>query len=182
MIDPEVTRLRHLRDVALRSRAIARALTAARAAEGDPLLARAACACWRIVRAASGRLMGHPYPRYQRGPKLLSLVRHALRGRLVALTHRSRPAALRAGRGELRELGRSLSDVRALTLAPQLSDTLGRSQWEIDLLLCTFDQELARGATEARPAPRPIEVPRPIERMPAELPGAIGSDWPYLAF
>ena len=181
MIDPEVTRLRRLRDVALRSRAVARALTAARAPEDDPLLARAACACWRIVRAASGRLMGHPYPRYQRGPSLFSLVRHALRGRLVALTHRSRPAGLHAGRDELLELGRLLSDVRALTLTPQLSDTLGRSQWEIDMLLFTLGQELARGATEVRPAPRPIELPRPIERAPAELPAAIGGDWPYLA-
>jgi hypothetical protein len=171
MNDPEVARLRRLRDTALRSRAIARALIH----DPDPSLERAACASWRIARAASGRLTTHPYPKYQYGPTLRSVLSHAMRGRYVALTRRSRAKALAQCEAELRQLARLVADVRAVTLAPDLSETLGRAQWELDSVLTSLEREARSGAPEARgPA-------RVVEPAAATLAPPLGTDWPYLA-
>lgn len=178
MIDPEVARLRRLRDVALRSRAIAGMLSVRGSSPIDPLLMRAACACWRVVRAASGRLVAHPYVGYQRGPSLASVLKHALRARLIALTHRRRSSAVGRCQQELRVLGRMLDDVRAVTLTPHLSDALGRSQWEIVGLLNELERESLSGAAE----PRPAALVARVEPSRTEIPDALGSDWPYLAF
>jgi hypothetical protein len=172
MNDPEVARLRRLRDAALRSRAIARVLLHAGGGR-DPLLQRVACACWRIARAVSGRLTAHPYPKYQQGPSLTSVLSHALRARFVALSRRSRARALNESRTELAHLGRLLADVRAVTLTPDLNETLGRSQWELDTLLTVLEREMRTGAADVRIPAR--------EAPAAELEPPLATDWPYLA-
>lgn len=174
MIDPEVARLRRLRDAALRARAIARALLAAREGPEDPLLERAGCVSWRVARAATGRLIAHPYPSYQRGPTLHTVVLHALGARYTALVRRSQRLA--ACRAELLGLHRIVDDVRALTLAPDLSETLGRSQWELTTLLETVERASASGVADA--AARPVLPKRSAE---IAAPGALEGDWPYLA-
>src|ERR1700689_366856 len=70
MIDAEVLRLRKLRNVALRARALAKILDSDSAQERS-IFARSAVTCWTIARVASGRLKAHPYPSYQRGPSPL---------------------------------------------------------------------------------------------------------------
>jgi len=191
MNDPEVARLRRLRDASLRSRAIARALMDTRWGAGDPLLKRAACAGWRIARAASGRLTAHPYLKYHQGPTLLSLLWHAVRSRCVAIIRRSRLTALAESRGELERLARVVADVRAVTLAPDLSATLGRAQWEIDTLVTALAHEASSAATEVRVTSRLAGQRVAGERMagervagepaPAALAPPLATDWPYLA-
>jgi len=176
MIDPEVARLRRLRDAALRCRAIARTLLSAREGPEDSLLERAACASWRVARAATGRLVAHPYPKYQRGPALRSVLLHALAARYRALTRRGR--RLIACRDELLSLSRVVDDARALTLVPDLSETLGRSQWELTTLLGALERASACGVEEIRAPARPVLMPPAHELAQS---GALEGDWPYLA-
>jgi len=182
MIDPEVARLRRLRDAALRSRAIARALLAVRTGPEDSLLDRAACASWRVARAASGRLSAHPCITYHRGPTLRTLLEHALGARHAALLGRRR--RLGVCERELSALGRLVDDVRALTLAPDLSETLGRAQWELTSLRAELGQAIASDSASPRaaiplraPSRPPLLAPVPERAVPA----ALGADWPYLA-
>ena len=67
MIDAEVLRLRRLRNVALRARALAKNLDYD-SAEGQTVFTKSAVACWTIARIASGRLRAHPYLSYQQDP------------------------------------------------------------------------------------------------------------------
>jgi len=60
MNDAEVVRLRRLRECALRSRAIARAMAANPHTRNDPLLVGGVGSGWRIARAVSGKLKAHP--------------------------------------------------------------------------------------------------------------------------
>ena len=60
MNDAEVVRLRRLRECALRSRAIARAMATNPQTKNDPLLIGGVGASWRIARAVSGKLKSHP--------------------------------------------------------------------------------------------------------------------------
>ena len=66
MIDAEVSRLRKLRNVALRARALAKILDSD--SQEQSVFARSAVICWTIARVASGRLRAHPYLSYQQGP------------------------------------------------------------------------------------------------------------------
>jgi hypothetical protein len=90
MIDPEVARLRRLRDEALRARQIARRLGTARWGMKDPLLARGACASWRIARVVTGKLIEHPYLRYQQGAGVGSLIGNRLAAEWIALVSKDR--------------------------------------------------------------------------------------------
>ena len=128
MIDPEVARLRRLRDEALRVREIARRLGTARWGVEDALLERGACASWRIVRVVTGKLIEHPYLRYQQSAGVGLLLGNRLAAEWVALASKDRPSGLKAYASELESLSRTLGDARSLTRSTDLSDALGRSQ------------------------------------------------------
>jgi len=170
MIDPEIARLRRLRNHALRVRAVARALGSTRWALEEPLLARGACSSWRIARTVSGRLKANPYQRYQKDVSVTGLVRNAALARLLALVARSRLQALRECESQLRRLSRLLDDARALTWSPDLSEAFGRSQLEIRSLMAALARETHSALdTESRAAGQDLAPP-------------IAGEWPYLAF
>ena len=175
MIDPEVARLRRLRGEALRVREVARALGSTRWA--NDLLARGACASWRIARVVSGRLKAHPYLRYQRGVGLGSIVANRLFASLLAATTRNRLQALKRYESQLQRLVRHLDDTRALSWSSDFSDTLGRLQYEFQSLL----EDLAQ-LTESRVTTGlPTRATR-TDDLVGGLARTVEGDWPYLAF
>src|SRR5882757_4918520 len=187
MIDSEVARLRRLRGSALRVRAVARALGNTRQTLQDPLLNHARCAAWRVARVASGRLRMHPYARFQEDPGLGVVFKNSFVAATAGLrARRSRRQALLSLEGHLTRLARQLDDARALTLAPDLSDSLGRLQIEIRSVLTALER---RTALEQRTAP---EQRTALEReTPVGLTSVVAgpsyaapadADWPYLAF
>jgi hypothetical protein len=188
MVDPEVARLRRLRDEALRVRAIARRLTAARWGTKEPLLTRGACASWRIVRTVTGKLIEHPYLRYQQGAGMGSLVGNRLAAEWIALLSNDRTAGLKAYAGALQSLLRQLDDARALTWSTEFSDALGRSQSELKTLLGTLAAEFEGAKTESLPlatrlpvrAVRTDSTPR-SDGLVGEIAQRFEADWPYLA-
>jgi hypothetical protein len=194
MIDPEVARLRRLRDEALRVRQIARRLGAARWGNNDPLLNRGACASWRLVRVVTGKLIEHPYLRYQQGPSLGTLLGNRLAAELIAVTRKERSRGLNTLAFELQSLSRQLDDARALTWSTDFSDALGRSRSEISHLLRALTAE-TQTATETQAATETHGVALEPRFRPARAEGAprtdslvgglaqrLEGDWPYLAF
>ena len=190
MTDPEVARLRRLRGEALRVRALARALGSTRCAWSDPLLSRAACSSWRIARTVTGRLRAHPYVRYQKDVGVGSMVHNSLRAGLSALATRSRMKALVHCESQLRQLARQLDDARALTWTPDLSDTFGRLQSDLKLLIAALAHQtaLAHGSKSASDSERFPKRASVAEVRPAGESGVsdfappVAVDWPYLAF
>jgi hypothetical protein len=189
MIDPEVARLRRLRDEALRVREIARRLGTARWGSKDPLLARGAGASWRIVRVVTGKLIEHPYLRYQQGAGVGSLLGNRLAAEWIALLSKDRSSGLKAYASELESLSRTVGDARALTWSTDFSDTLGRSQGEIKTLLQALAVEIHGAATEsvALETRLPVRTVRAEsatrnEGLVGELAKGFEGDWPYLAF
>jgi hypothetical protein len=180
MNDPEVLRLRQLRNTALKVRAIAAAL---RSAETCPpraaTLSRSAAACWRIIRVITGRLRAHPNLSYQQGPSRLRGACHRASARMLATIASHRGRSLEALSGELRRVVGELDDARALTWSADLSDTFGRSQAQIRRLI----QELDAGAREEAGSVREAAV-RIEARAEARLgdTGGTAANWPYLAF
>jgi hypothetical protein len=189
MIDPEVARLRRLRDGALRAREIARRLGTARWGMKDPLLARGACASWRLARVVAGKLIEHPYLRYQQGAGVGSLFGNRLAAGWTAWVSKDRSSGLKAYTSELQSLSRQLDDARALTWSTDFSDALGRSQSEIKTLLRTLavevhGAEIDSAPVEMRPpvrTPRAGSAARP-DGLVGELAKELEVDWPYLAF
>jgi hypothetical protein len=178
MIDSEVARLRRLRLEALRVREISRAFASTAWVTDDRLLARGACASWRIARVVSGRLKAHPYLRYQKDVGVASLLRNRLVASYLALVRDNAVKGLREYESRLRTLARQLDDTRALSWSSDFSDTLGRSQYEIGSILT----DLAQVTRSAAPAPRLAKhAPRP-ESLVGEFTRPIEGDWPYLAF
>jgi hypothetical protein len=182
MIDPEVARLRRLRDEALRVRQIARRLGAARWGINDPLLRRGACASWRIVRVVAGKLIEHPYLRYQQGAGAGSLLGNCLAAEWIALTRKDRPQGLKALAVELQSLSRQLDDARALTWSTDFSDTLGRSQSELKSLVQTLAAETEGVSLEPRLRPAHAEAAPRADSLVGGLAQRLEGDWPYLAF
>jgi hypothetical protein len=189
MIDPEVARLRRLRDEALRVRDIARRLGTARWGIEDPLLERGACASWRIVRVVTGKLIEHPYLRYQQGAGVGSLVGNRLAAEWIALMTKDRTSGLKTYASELESLSRALGDARALTRSTDFSDALGRSQGEIKSLLQSLDLEIKGAETERVPVEtrqpaRAVRTPSATrtDGLAGELAKRFEADWPYLAF
>jgi hypothetical protein len=186
MTDPEVARQRRLRDEALRVREIARRLGATRWGSEEPLLARAACASWRIVRVVTGKLMEQPYLPYQRGAGIAALIDNRLAAEWIALISKNRSSGLKAYACELQSLARRLDDVRALTWSTEFSGALGRSQSEIKTLLRTLAVEIHGAETEslALAACAPVRG-ADTSSIPRSLAGEIAEgfdpDWPYLA-
>ena len=182
MIDPEVARLRRLRDEALRVRELARRLGAARWGINDPLLTRGALASWRIARVVAGKLIEHPYLRYQQGAGLGSLLGNRLAAEWIALTRKDRWQGFKALAFELQSLLRQLDDARALTRSTDFSDTLGRSQGEIKSLLQTLDAETQGIAPEPRLRPARADATPRTDVLVEGLAQGLEGDWPYLAF
>jgi hypothetical protein len=189
MIDPEVARLRRLRDEALRVREIARRLATVRWGIEEPLLARGACASWRIARVVTGKLIEHPYLHYRKGAGVGSLIGNRLAAQWTALASNDRSSGLKAYVSALESLARQLGDARALTWSTDFSDALGRSQSEIKTLLQSLAIEIHGAETESvsletrlpiRTA-RTQSAPR-TDGLVGELANGLETDWPYLAF
>ena len=167
MVDAEVLRLRKLRNVALRARALGRALDST-AAAGDSVFARASVVCWTIARIATGRLRAHPYVSYQKGHGDLAALADAAvaAGRASAARRRRRECDVFAEHLDL--LAREVDDVRSVSWSPDLSDALGRMQIQMRRLMAELDGK--------RAVPRLVaaEQRRPLQQIAEE-------SWPYLA-
>ena len=156
----------------------------------DPLLARGACASWRIVRVVTGKLIEHPYLRYQQGAGVGSIIGNRLAAAWIALLSKDRASGLKAYTSELESLSRTLGDARALTWSTDFSDALGRSQGEIKTLLETLAVEIHGAETERVPLETrlPARTVRAGQRrvrtdgLVGELAKGFEGDWPYLAF
>ncbi len=94
----------------------------------------------------------------------------------AALGVKTRHQALLRFEEHLKSLARELSDVRALTCAPDLNESFSRSQIEIRALLAALAYE-AGGMREPE-----TEASAMVPAANARDAAAVGSDWPYLAF
>ncbi len=175
MIDVEVMRLRRLRDRALRTRALARAMDGD-AAPRHSTLSRSALACWRIARAVTGVLRAHPNLDFQREAGHLRSVYDEAGAQILAGLARYRGRTLQAFGEELHRVARELDDTRALTWSAELSDTLGRFQGQVRRLLRELDvAALAEGGSQQ-------EAAAVLEsHVTGVRPEAKAANWPYLA-
>lgn len=169
MIDNEVMRLRDLRNVALRARALARAL------EGptpeSPDFGKSAVICWALARIATGHLRAHPYLSYQKGPSRLRDLANRSMAALAALNARRQGRCASVCAQELGLVARALADARALTWSAELSDALGRTQ----ILLRRVCSELDARAQHEPATLGSSKIRGAVRQDPAE------SDWPYIA-
>ncbi len=122
----EVTRLRRLRKMALKFRALATYLHGGKR-HGD-LHERAALLGWRIARIATGRLRSHPYENYQRDQGSLESALDRLSAYGTAAVASLRGRRIDVFLEELNAASRELDNTRALTWSADLSDALGRAQ------------------------------------------------------
>ena len=177
MIDTEVTRLRRLRNTALKARAVAAALDSD-SARRDSVFSRGAMNCWRIARGITGLLRGHPYLSYQRGPSEVRGVYNRVSAGVLAGVARYRGRSHQIFSDELRRVARELDDARALTWSSDLSDTLGRSQMQIRGLIKELD-----AAARNESGLRHETAPRVETRIGAvrDDSGSLAGNWPYLA-
>jgi hypothetical protein len=174
MIDAEVLRLRKLRNVALRIRALARILDSDSVQE-QSVFARSAVICWTIARIASGRLRAHPYLSYQRGPSQLRDLADGVAASLVAFSARRRNRRSSVLAQQLQAVAREVDDARALTWSPDLSDALGRMQTQMRQLANELDLR-ALGETGTAMMPRAkTESSSPLDEI------TVDNGWPYLA-
>src|SRR5271169_4755612 len=170
MIDAEVTRLRKLRNMALRVRAVAENFSAEPTMQ-HPMIALSAVLAWRLARVVSGRLRAHPNLNFQQEPSgLRYFFDHAV-AYAIGATARYRSRMLRAYTAQLQYLARELDDTRALTWDQDWSDTLGRAQRQLHRSI----QELGGSANAAVNAGSRAANGRPLDD------GAMAADWPYLA-
>jgi hypothetical protein len=176
MIDAEVLRLRKMRNVALRARALAKSLDSD-SGEGNSVFARSALICWTIARIASGRLRAHPYLSYQRGPSRLRELTDNLLASFIALNARRQNRCLSVCAQQLQTVGREVDDVRSLTWSPDLSDVLGRMQTQMSRLAI----ELDRGALGETGAPLMPHAKAGAETSARLDDIATDNSWPYLA-
>jgi hypothetical protein len=174
MIDAEVIRLRRLRNTVLRARALAKVLDSQ---SGNSLFSRGVLHCWRIARVLTGKLRSHPYLAYQRGPGDLRTIYNHVSAMLwggVAIrgARQWRTFAL-----ELQRVARELDDVRALTWSSELSDTLGRFQIQIRLLL---EEVNAAAHKEGGLSYQPVRMAIPV-MADARDDSSTAAQWLYLA-
>jgi hypothetical protein len=174
MIDTDVMRLRHLRNAALRARALARAL-ASNSRIDSAVFDRSAVLCWAIARFASGQLRAHPFLSYQKGPsRLRALSDHAVAS-MLALTARRSGRSFSALEAELQCVAREVDDTRALSRLPDLSDSLGRRQ----LQLRGLAKELEVRARSERGTVAVVGADAHVKGNAVGI--AAQNDWPYLA-
>jgi hypothetical protein len=177
MIDIEVTRLRRLRNTALRARALAAALDSD-STRRDSVFSRSAVSCWQIARVITGLLRAHPYLSYQRGPGEIRGIYNRVSAGLLGGIARYRDRSLQAFSDELRRVARELDDARALTWSSDLSDTLGRSQTRIRGLIKDLDAGVHNEAgSRHETAPR-VETRAGAVRDDSS---SVAGSWPYLA-
>jgi hypothetical protein len=177
MVDAEVLRLRKLRNVALRARALGKCLDSY-ASEDGSVYARGAVISWTIGRIATGRLRAHPYLRYQKDRgEFAQLLDDATAAAAAALAQRQkRSDGVYAE--QLLSLAQQVADVRALTLSPDLSDSLGRVQIQLRRLMGELQSNLpVRQAAALRPRVQALSA-----ATRGSLDGmAVETSWPYLA-
>ena len=173
MSDSEVTRLRRLRNTALKARAIAAAFDFG-SARTDSVYSRSARNCWRIARVVTGTLRAHPYISFQRGPSELRAAYDGCFALIAGALARYRGRSLHMYLQQLQRVARELDDARALTRSAHLSDTLGRSQAQIHALIREL-QVGARAEAGLESAPR-IDVRNAVRGDAASIAG----NWPYL--
>jgi hypothetical protein len=146
----EVTRLRRLRKMALRVRALATYLNIRRpdaeVSVDERVYQRAALLNWRIARIATGWLRSHPYPNYQQDQGLLETVLDCSRAYLRARFAHMRRQGMGVFLDEANAALRALDDARALTWSADLSDALGRAQQHMRALIGEV-----RGQVAAKP-------------------------------
>jgi hypothetical protein len=178
MIDAEVVRLRKLRNVALRARALAKILDSHSAQERS-VFARSAVICWTIARVASGRLNAHPYLSYQQGPSPLRALADGVIASLVAVNARRQNRRSNIYAQQLQTVAREVDDVRALTWSPDLSDSLGRMQIQMRRLANELNlNALGEPGATALPRAKTVacsESSNSLDEM------AVDNSWPYLA-
>ena len=167
MVDAEVLRLRKLRNVALRARALGKLLDSNPDARAS-VFARGSVLCWTIARIATGRLRAHPYLSYQRGQgELAALADAAFAAACASIAQRqNRGRAVFAQ--HLQTVAREVDDIRSVSWSPDLGDALGRMQIQMRGLLGELDCRPAMQRMAAIPAQR-----RPLQE--------IAESWPYLA-
>ena len=179
MIDTDVMRLRHLRNAALRARALARALASNSRIDNaridSAVFDRSAVLCWAIARFATGQLRAHPFLSYQKDPsRLRALSDHAVAS-MLALTARRSGRSFSALEAELQCVAREVDDTRALSRLPDLSDSLGRRQ----LQLRGLDKELEVRARSERGTVAVVGADAHVKGNVVGI--AAQNDWPYLA-
>jgi hypothetical protein len=167
----EITRLRKMRQAALDARVLARLLNDTE--RRDSAAGRASVLCWRIARIATARLRAHPHRAYHSDPGLLEVLVGGLRALLFAAPAIYRKRPMSGLQQELLGLSRVIDDVRALTLSPDLSDTLGRGQVAMRQLLDEIGSRVRseRGSRPELHAEAPVAMP----------PTATQGTSPYLA-
>ena len=179
MIDADVMRLRQLRNMALRVRAVA-AVLGTECTTQQSAIATSALVCWRVARLVTGRLWAHPNLSYQKRPHRIRHMLDRAVAFLIGATARNRGRALRAYAAQLQNLARELDDTRALTWDQDWSDTLGRAQRQLRGLM---QQLPAVPSRTARVAERRIAASSRLSSNGRRLDDvAIPNDWPYLAF
>ena len=169
MIDNDVVRLRDLRNVALRARALAHALAGLSAESAE--FEKSAVICWTLARIATGHLRGHPYPSYQKGPSRLRDLANRSIAALAAFNARRQGRCAGLCAQELRGVARAVTDARALTWSAELGEALGRTQIRLSRLCLELDartqhEPVIRGKSDTR---------RALRQAP------IQNDWPFMA-
>lgn len=178
MDDAEILRLRKLRNVALRARALGKFLDLDSAAQ-DSLFTECAVLCWTIARIATGRLRAHPYLSYQRGHGPLARLADDVIAAAVGRTARRQKRWFSVYALQIQSVVDEVDDVRALTWSPDLSDALGRMQTQLRRLTNELDRHVA---TEMGASIKPCvtaavnaEANSPLAEIAAD------NGWPYLA-
>jgi hypothetical protein len=180
MIDAEVVRLRKLRNVALRARALAKALES-ESIENN-VFARSAVLCWTISRIATGRLRAHPYLSYQQGPSPMRELADRAAASMTALAARRQNLRFSAYAPQLQCVAREVADARALTWSADLSDALGRAQLQLRRLATELDAGVQHEAgAHATAMPRITAIARAPENVGALEELGQETHWPYLA-
>ncbi len=170
MIDGEVIRLRRLRRAALLTRALARSLQSG-GDKADGALARSGIAAWGIARLITGKLWSHPNLSCQQGPGALQTLIDRALAAVTGVVARKQGRRFAVFAQQLQILARELDDVRALTRSADLSDVLGRAQWQLLRLL----QDLNAGIHAEGGAPIAVRQASPSAASTEP------TDWPYLA-
>lgn len=169
MIDNDVTRLRDLRNVALRARAFAHALAGPTA--DSAVFEKSAVICWTLARIATGHLRGHPYRSYQKGPSPIRDLANRPIAALAAFNARRQGRCASLCAEELRGVARAVADARALTWSAELSDALGRTQIQVRRVSLELDARAQHEpGTFNKPEPSSAATQDPVE-----------NNWPYLA-
>lgn len=188
MDNGEIIRLRQLRERALKTRALARAMESGELSL-NTALARSAHSCWRIAKVVSGALRGLPNLSCQRDYSPVRAAYDRLNARFMAMIARRRDTSAQVFCEALWGVARELDDARALTWSAELSDTLGRAQLQMRQLLREFEAATLLEAHAHRTTLAPLKsrrvasrpAPRTASRPAMTRDEAKPAPWPYLA-